>query len=101
MNKPKDYYSVALIGSSGGGTATLGHTNPIQLLTTIHNELLNICDGDGNQVVCVGLSHAIFVSLIDGGGFDSIRSDNWLPDDDNGKGPMVSLGMYVIEVLYV
>ena len=93
MNKPKDYYSVALIGSSGGGTATLGHTNPIQLLTTIHNELLNICDGDGNkEVVCIGLSHAIFVSLIDGGGFDSIRSeDDWLPDDDNDKGPMVSL----------
>ena len=32
--------SVLLIGSSGGGTATLGHTDPVELLTTVHRELL-------------------------------------------------------------
>ena len=31
-----EYYSVALIGSLGGRTATLGHTNPIKLITTAH-----------------------------------------------------------------
>eukprot|EP00585_Thalassiosira_rotula_P007191 CAMPEP_0196156122 /NCGR_PEP_ID=MMETSP0910-20130528/41782_1 /TAXON_ID=49265 /ORGANISM="Thalassiosira rotula, Strain GSO102" /LENGTH=63 /DNA_ID=CAMNT_0041420481 /DNA_START=21 /DNA_END=209 /DNA_ORIENTATION=- len=40
------YFSVAVIGSSGGGTATLGHTDSIELLTTIHQELLRIGDVD-------------------------------------------------------
>ncbi|KAL3791753.1 hypothetical protein HJC23_007520 [Cyclotella cryptica] len=89
-----DYYSVALIGSSGGGTATLGHTNPIELLTTIHNELMRIRDVDDEsrtavkpkphrRRVCLGLSHAIFVSLCDGGGFDSIGEEGWNPNDDD------------------
>ena len=44
-----EYYSVALIGSSGGGTATLGHTDPIEVITTVHRELCRIRDdGDGH-----------------------------------------------------
>jgi len=34
-------------------------------------------------MVCVGLSHAIFVSLVDGGGFDSVPERDWLPPDDD------------------
>jgi len=34
-----NFRSVALIGSSGGGTATLGHTDPLDLLRSIENEL--------------------------------------------------------------
>ena len=92
--KKPEYYSVALIGSSGGGTATLGHTDPIEVLTTIHRELLNLTDpSDDNRRVCIGLSHAIFVSLSDGSGFDSVRSENeWIPDGfDDGMGPMAAL----------
>lgn len=78
MVESTEQYSVALIGSSGGGTATLGHTNPIELLNTVHKELCHLhCDEDGK--VCAGLSHAIFVSICDGSGFDSLKKDDWLP----------------------
>lgn len=56
--------AVALIGSSGGGAATLGHTEPTQLLQTINDELAKI-QGDW----C--LTHALFVSLHGGRGLDS------------------------------
>ena len=99
-----EYYSVALIGSSGGGTATLGHTDPIDVLTTIHRELLQIrapvttsADDDGSKTkqprinqVCMGLSHAIFVSLCDGGGFDSV-TDDWKSSESAGRGPEAAL----------
>jgi hypothetical protein len=49
--------SVGVIGSSGGGTATLGHTDPIQFLQILNDELEKIDDG---------IAMAIFVSL-DGG----------------------------------
>ncbi|KAL7535923.1 hypothetical protein ACHAXR_006812 [Thalassiosira sp. AJA248-18] len=93
-----EYYSVALVGSSGGGTATLGHTDAIELLTTIHRELLRIRDRKNEQGrrcrVCIGLSHAIFVSLCDGTGFDSIPERDWLPEEDecgDGAGPTAAL----------
>jgi len=92
-----DYYSVALIGSSGGGTATLGHTDPVELLTTIHQELLRVGDvpfEEGqHRRVCIGISHAIFISLCDGSGFDAVRMENWLPEDEGGDGggPMAAL----------
>lgn len=56
--------SVAVIGSSGGGTATLGHTEAAELLRTIHEELRKVEDA-------VGITNAIFVSLHGGKGFDS------------------------------
>eukprot|EP00554_Chaetoceros_debilis_P015307 CAMPEP_0194124272 /NCGR_PEP_ID=MMETSP0150-20130528/57949_1 /TAXON_ID=122233 /ORGANISM="Chaetoceros debilis, Strain MM31A-1" /LENGTH=43 /DNA_ID= /DNA_START= /DNA_END= /DNA_ORIENTATION= len=31
--------TVVIIGSSGGGMATLGHSDPVELITTIHKEL--------------------------------------------------------------
>ena len=91
-----EYYSVALIGSSGGGTATLGHTDPVELLTAIHRELLRIRDdgvtddGQGRRV-CVGLSHAIFVSLCDGSGFDSVGEKDWMPSEEVCGGPTAAL----------
>ena len=56
--------AVALIGSSGGGAATLGHTEPAQLLQTINDELSKI-EGDCR------LTHALFVSLHGGHGLDT------------------------------
>jgi hypothetical protein len=58
--------SVALIGSSGGGTATLGHTDAAELLRVIHQELRKV-DSSG------GLVRALFVSLHGGKGFDSAK----------------------------
>lgn len=81
------HYSVVLIGSSGGGTATLGHTNPVELLRTVHQQLLHIRSEDK---VCLGLTHAIFVSLSDGSGFDSLKKEEWLPGNNNA-GPMAKL----------
>jgi hypothetical protein len=97
-----EYYSIALIGSSGGGTATLGHNNPVELLKTIHRELLRVCEdvssaqsyvNDGaarKRRVCLGLSHAVFVSLC-GGGFDSVREEDWKPNEDTSTGPEATL----------
>ena len=93
-------YSIALIGSSGGGTATLGHTHTDELLTTIHRELLRVREDDylagaatnsRKRRVCNGVSHAIFISTCDGGGFDSIRQDDWRADPDGARGPTVAL----------
>jgi hypothetical protein len=49
---------VVVIGSSGGGTATLGHTDPVELLTTIHRELGRIQTSSEP----FGISYALFVS---------------------------------------
>lgn len=93
------FYSVALIGSSGGGTATLGHTDPIELLTAIHRELLrvgDVKDDQGRRRVCVGISHAIFVSLCDGSGFDAIQKKHWLPGDECGDGAGPTAALYAV-----
>lgn len=84
----EEHYSVALIGSSGGGTATLGHTNPTELLRTVHRQLLHVRSEDK---LCLGLTHAIFVSLCDGSGFDSLKKDEWLPGSNSGGGKMAIL----------
>ena len=60
--------SVALIGSSGGGTATLGHIDAAELFRTIHQELQKVDDS-------VGISRALFVSLHGGKGFDAARAE--------------------------
>eukprot|EP00956_Cyclotella_meneghiniana_P006992 scaffold9402_cov77-Cyclotella_meneghiniana.AAC.7 len=90
--------SVLLIGSSGGGTATLGHTDPVELLTTVHRELLCVVEEDSlsehQKANCLGLSHAVFISLSDGGGFDSICDDDWKPREDGmstPRGPQAAL----------
>lgn len=66
--------AVALIGSSGGGTATLGHTDSALLLRTIHHELQkiehNADDGAGAGGV---LAQALFTSCIKG--FDAAKVD--------------------------
>ncbi|KAL7463864.1 hypothetical protein ACHAXS_004215 [Conticribra weissflogii] len=102
------HYSVVLVGSSGGGTATLGHTDPIDLLTSVHRELLRIRDANCDEAKqtttpskrCLGLCHAIFVSLDDGSGLDSVKREDWMPrsendcvaeSDDAGRGPMATL----------
>lgn len=59
-------FSVALIGSSGGGTATLGHTNPAELIGTIHQELQKIEDATA------GITSVAFVSLEGGKSFDNV-----------------------------
>ncbi|KAI2512729.1 hypothetical protein MHU86_1725 [Fragilaria crotonensis] len=83
---------VALIGSSGGGAATLGHTDAAELLRTIHQELhkvenkdtgyddhatlnhTHLHNADRNNSVAVevstGITRALFVSLRGGKGFD-------------------------------
>ena len=108
-----EYYSVALIGSSGGGAATIGHGRggPVDALATVHGELRRVRrdddagdydrdngegarsrDGRRRRMVCAGISHAIFVSLVDGSGFDSVRERDWVPpgddecDDDDNDG---------------
>ena len=82
--------SVILIGSSGGGTATLGHTDAVDLITTIHLELLKL-RGEAAEHHCSGISHAIFVSLCDGSGFDCIQEDRWVPSEEVRHGPLASL----------
>lgn len=62
--------SVALIGSSGGGTATLGHTKPIDFIRIIENELGKIDDS------VVVLSEAIFVALDGGKGMDGASASD-------------------------
>ncbi|KAL3784959.1 hypothetical protein ACHAWO_011251 [Cyclotella atomus] len=103
IDQDAEYYSVAIIGSSGGGTATLGHSDPVELLTTIHRELLRVCEevsaapscvNDGaarKRRVCLGLSHAIFISLCDGGGFDAVGEEDWQSNVDVSKGPEATL----------
>ena len=59
---------VALIGSTGGGTATLGHTDPPQLLQMIGRELKKVAD-------CDGISRALFVALEGGKGFDQVDDE--------------------------
>jgi hypothetical protein len=58
-----------LIGSSGGGTATLGHTQASKFVNTIDIELENISES-------VSLSTAIFVSLDGGKGMDSATEED-------------------------
>ena len=66
--------SVALVGSSGGGAATLGHTDPTHLLSNIHQELCRIQAKNKEQATvetCYELKFALFVSVHGGKGLDS------------------------------
>lgn len=62
---------VVLIGSSGGGTATLGHTKTSDFVKLIDDHLHSI----GNESSRVTLSTVLFVSLDSGTGFDSVSGD--------------------------
>lgn len=64
METPK---AVAVIASSGGGTATLGHTDPIALLSCIHEEL-TLCQAF--------ISHALYVCLDGGKSMDGVDERN-------------------------
>mmetsp|Transcript_6653 Transcript_6653/g.9658 ORF Transcript_6653/g.9658 Transcript_6653/m.9658 type:complete len:603 (-) Transcript_6653:77-1885(-) len=76
---------VALIGSSGGGVATIGHTDPTDLLTNVNRELCRIRrrfrrGSFGNQVhencrCSVQLKYALFVSVHGGKGLDGADQD--------------------------
>ena len=59
---------VLLIGSSGGGTATLGHNNTSDFVTLIAHHL----NGIGGDLLQVTLDTVLFVSLDSGAGFDSV-----------------------------
>lgn len=61
--------SVVLIGSSGGGTATLGHTRPGAFVEIIETEFAKIL---GN----VTLKEVVFVVLENGQGMDSAKDDD-------------------------
>eukprot|EP00535_Pseudo-nitzschia_heimii_P007340 CAMPEP_0197179298 /NCGR_PEP_ID=MMETSP1423-20130617/4305_1 /TAXON_ID=476441 /ORGANISM="Pseudo-nitzschia heimii, Strain UNC1101" /LENGTH=157 /DNA_ID=CAMNT_0042629195 /DNA_START=22 /DNA_END=492 /DNA_ORIENTATION=- len=70
---------VALIGSSGGGTATLGHTDPSKFVRLIADHLRCVGDDDASSsssssssTPVVTLDTVLFVSLDDGAGFDSV-----------------------------
>lgn len=52
--------SVVVVGSSGGGAATLGHTNPVELLGTIQKELERI--RNGKDIPQHGIKFALFIS---------------------------------------
>jgi hypothetical protein len=61
--KPTTKMRVAIIGSSGGGTATLGHTDGRLLIHTIRDHL-HTCD--------IALVHVCFVALDNGMGMDYV-----------------------------
>jgi len=58
--------SIAVVASSGGGTATLGHSDPVSLLQTINDQLWSI----GGTV-----SHALYVNLDGGKSMDTANED--------------------------
>ena len=78
---------VVVIGSSGGGAATLGHTDAKELLSTIHKQLQKVttettttttsADNNGNARTAEkgghghGIKFALFISLHGGKGMDS------------------------------
>lgn len=70
MTKPLK--RVALIGSTGGGTATLGHTNVSDFVRLITDHLHSIGGPPSSSVL---LDTVLFVSLDNGGGFDSVTGE--------------------------
>lgn len=62
---------VALIGSSGGGIATLGHNKTSDFIKLVSDHL-NII---GDELNRVNLDTVLFVSLDNGAGFDSVSGE--------------------------
>lgn len=74
--------SIAVVGSSGGGAATLGHTDPVRLLEQIQRELARAKKNnghDGDEVSmppAPSIRHALYVSLHSGRGLDHATDDD-------------------------
>jgi hypothetical protein len=70
---------VVLIGSSGGGTATLGHNNVSEFVKLISDHLNSFGGGDDDDdnelAVTVNLDTVLCVSLDNGGGLDSVTGE--------------------------
>ena len=80
----KNYISVALIGSSGGGTATLGHTQPEEFIQLLSKELEDKVTSASSPTTpshstqkqpVLRLKYIIFISLDNGNGFDTASID--------------------------
>lgn len=65
--------TVVLLGSSGGGTATLGHTDPTDLLRSIHQELSKI---EHPKNIPIQIEYGLYLSLHGGKGLDSACTQN-------------------------
>jgi len=68
MSTKRKDFNVAIIGSSGGGGATLGHTDPRELIRTVQGELEKV-EGDSSRAQA---TWALFVALDGGKGFDNV-----------------------------
>ncbi|KAL3913233.1 MAG: hypothetical protein SGARI_000758 [Bacillariaceae sp.] len=82
---------IALIGSSGGGTATLGHTNPREFFEVISRHL---SDGIYEYKVNVELDGFVFVSMDDGNGLDGAAGNENVTlygADDPFKGTLTEI----------
>ena len=64
--EPLSILNVALMGSSGGGMATLGQEHAAQLLQTIQFHL---------SLIRARLVHAMYISLLQGKSMDSVQAD--------------------------
>jgi hypothetical protein len=67
-SEPGERKRIALIGSSGGGAATLGHTNPVGFV-----DILSQHFEDGMDDSDVQLAFVLFVSTNDGSGMDGAK----------------------------
>lgn len=70
---------IAVVGSSGGGAATLGHTDPVDLLRNIQTELGRCAQSGANYDESISppkIRHALVVSLSGGRGLDGAGDDS-------------------------
>lgn len=66
--------NVAIVGSSGGGGATLGHSDPIDLITCINRELSRIKIHTKEEIISSKVKVALFISVNQS--LDSVTDDN-------------------------
>ncbi|KAL3792823.1 hypothetical protein ACHAW5_001273, partial [Stephanodiscus triporus] len=82
---PGDYGAVHSGGADpvelAGGMWCLGEVD--RMIVGLRGRIRRGDGGSRCGRICVGLSHAIFVSLVDGGGFNSVRERDWLPPDND------------------
>lgn len=63
---------IALVASSGGGTAMLGGTNAVELMSQVNEELGKLKSSTSSS--SCKLKYAIYVGLPGGASMDNIRS---------------------------